>query len=54
MSEEVKVVFNQNTTDEETKVNYWAGQEADLPPENAERIVSKGFAEYAEEEPAPE
>lgn len=49
MAEQVKVKFVQNAVDEETKINYWNGQEAELPPDNAARLSSAGLLQIVED-----
>ena len=53
MSEQAKVKFTENTVSEETKINYWNGQQKDLDAAEAERLVSLGKAEYVNPEDAP-
>jgi hypothetical protein len=44
-----KVVFLHNAVDEESKVNYWNGQEAELHPDTAARLEGAGLVEVVEE-----
>ncbi len=46
-----KVVFTRNVLDDQTQIPYFAGDERELPVENAGRMVSGGYAKVMQEEP---